>query len=107
MGVDEVPAPDLPRNVPLVFELQATCAVAKPGLPHEPGDPSEPAPRKEREIWLEDGPRRVPVYGREDLHAGASTRGPALVEAADTTYLIPEGAVCSVHSSGSAIIEEA
>ncbi len=105
--VDELPAPDLPGDVPLMFELQATCPVAKPGLPHEPGDPSEPAPRNEREIWLQDGPRRVPVYGREDLHAGASTRGPALVEAADTTYLIPEGAVCGVHSSGSAIIEEA
>ena len=90
-----------------MFELQATCAVAKPGLPHEPEDLSEPAPREQREVWLQGAPRRVPVYARDDLHAGGRLSGPALVEASDTTYLIPDGAVCRVHSSGSAIIEEA
>lgn len=106
-GVEELARLDLPRHVPLTFELQATCAVAKPRLPHEQGVAAEPVPREQRDVWLRSGRHRVPVYDREALAAGAKLRGPALVQASDTTYLIPDGASCSVHPTGSAIIEAA
>jgi N-methylhydantoinase A/oxoprolinase/acetone carboxylase beta subunit len=98
---------DLPRDHPLMFELRATCPVAKPALPHEQATPSQPAPRERREVWLAGGKREVPVYDRDALAAGAELRGPALIEASDTTYLVPEGSKCHVHASGSAIIEGA
>jgi N-methylhydantoinase A/acetophenone carboxylase len=98
---------DLPHDHPLMVELQATCTVAKPALPHEPASPSQPDPHKRREVWLASGNREIPVYDRDALVAGAELAGPALVEASDTTYLVPEGSRCHVHSSGSAIIERA
>ncbi len=97
---------ELPQGTPLLFELQATCAVPKPGLPHDSLSSAEPVPRAQRPVWLETGRHEIPVYDRESL-TGAPLRGPALVEAIDTTFLIPDGCVCRVHQSGSAIIEEA
>jgi len=100
----EIASAALPRDVPLVFELEASCVVPKPGLPHD-GVSAEPsAPRSWRAVWLETGRHEVPVYDR--LALSAPVRGPALIEATDTTYLIPDGCVCRVHPSGSAIIEE-
>lgn len=96
---------DLPRGHPLMFELRATCTVAKPALPHEQATPSEPAPRAHREVWLAGGRCEIPVYDRDALAAGAELPGPALIEASDTTYLVPEGSRCQLHASGSAIIE--
>jgi N-methylhydantoinase A/oxoprolinase/acetone carboxylase beta subunit len=110
--VGEVPADtlerlDLPRGVPLMFDLQATCEVAKPSLPHEQAHPSEPAPRARRTVWLASGRREVPVYDRDTLAAGGQLPGPALIEASDTTYLVPEGSTCRIHPSVSAVIEAA
>lgn len=98
---------DLPRGNPLMFELRATCTVAKPTLPHDQAISSEPAPRTRREVWLATGRREIAVYDRDALTAGAELSGPALIEASDTTYLVPEGSRCHVHASGSAIIEGA
>jgi N-methylhydantoinase A/acetophenone carboxylase len=102
---DDVGEMDLPRGVPLMFELRATCSVAKPALPHERPTPSPPAPRTRREVWLASGRQEIPVYDRDALAAGAQLPGPALIEASDTTYLLPEGSRCHIHPSGSAIIE--
>ena len=102
---DELRHLEPPRDVPLLFELQATCAVPKPGLPHEQPRSAEPTPRVLRYVWLETGRHELPVYDREAL-AGSDLRGPALVDAADTTFLIPDGCVCRFHPSGSAVIEE-
>jgi N-methylhydantoinase A/acetophenone carboxylase len=106
----EVPADmaselDLPSGHPLIFELRASCPVPKPALPHEEATPSEPAPRTRREVWLAGGRQEIPLYDRDALAAGAELAGPALIEASDTTYLVPEGSRCRVHESGSAIIE--
>ncbi len=95
---------DLPHGKALLFELRATCAVPKPALPHEPATPSQPAPRTRRAVWLAGGKREIPVYERDTLAAGAELPGPALIEASDTTYLVPEGSRCHLHPSGSAII---
>jgi N-methylhydantoinase A/acetophenone carboxylase len=96
---------ELPRDRPLTFELQATSRVAKPALPKERAAPSEPPPRTQREVWLAGGRRTISVYDRDALSAGSELRGPALIEASDTTYLVPENCRCRVHASGSAIIE--
>jgi N-methylhydantoinase A len=105
-GGDRLTELVLPHGVPLSFELRATCAVAKPGLPREELDSTEAKPRGQREVWLEAGRHEIPIYDRDGL-TSAPVRGPALVEAADTTFLIPDGCVCRVHRSGSAIITEA
>jgi N-methylhydantoinase A/oxoprolinase/acetone carboxylase beta subunit len=101
-----VDALDLPRGHLLIFELQATCAVAKPMLPHENAQPSQPEPQTRRQVWLSGGQREVPVYDRDALAAGAELTGPTLIEASDTTYIVPEGSRCRLHRSGSAVIEE-
>ena len=62
--------------------------MAKPGLPREELDSTEAKPRGQREVWLEAGRHEIPIYDRDAL-TRAPVRGPALVEAADTTFLIP------------------
>jgi N-methylhydantoinase A/oxoprolinase/acetone carboxylase beta subunit len=104
-GIDRAAALDIPRHVPLLFELRASCGVPKPGLPHE-AESGEAAPRAEREVVLRSGRRTIPVYARSAVSAGAFVRGPALVEAGDTTYLVPEASVCRFHPTGSAVISE-
>lgn len=97
---------NLPRNAPLVFELVAVCAVEKPQLPEEEeGQPARsPARKGSREVVLPEGRRTVEVYAREALRAGNVVEGPAIVEAPDTTYLLPDGVVCRVDRLGSALL---
>jgi N-methylhydantoinase A len=44
------------------------------------------------------------VYARENLGAGARLAGPALVEATDTTYLVPPGVTCRIDEYGNAVL---
>jgi N-methylhydantoinase A len=106
VAVEALDGLDLPRDTSLVFELQAACEVEKPKLPRDPDGAIAPTPKLEREIRLESGRRAVPVYARGEIDAGARLDGPALVEASDTTYLIPAGCTCRFDASGSAVIEE-
>ena len=45
------------------------------------------------------------VYDRERLAPGARLEGPALVEAVDTTIVVPEGFVLSVDEYATAVLE--
>lgn len=48
--------------------------------------------RGHREVfWSSRGPRRTPLYERGGLEAGHVIEGPAIIEAEDTTYAVPEG----------------
>lgn len=89
-----------------IVRLSATCEVPKPPLPRErrQGD-AESASKGTRAIRLEAGRVDAPVYARENLGAGARFAGPALVEATDTTYLVPAGATCRIDELGTAIVE--
>jgi N-methylhydantoinase A/oxoprolinase/acetone carboxylase beta subunit len=48
--------------------------------------------RKSRHVWWDSAaPALTPVYDRESLTPGVVVTGPAIVEAADTTYAIFPG----------------
>jgi N-methylhydantoinase A len=93
----------------VVLTLSAVCPVLKAELPDEPasGDhDAEQARTKTRPVVLEDGRRDVGVYAREQLRAGDTITGPALIEASDTTYLVPDGIRCTVDRFGSAVLTQ-
>jgi N-methylhydantoinase A/oxoprolinase/acetone carboxylase beta subunit len=93
-----------------IVRLSATCSVPKPPLPEEPegaGEDPAQASKGERDIVLSDGRTSVVVYERLRLRAGHAFAGPALVEASDTTYLVPPGARCRIDRFGNAVLTEA
>jgi N-methylhydantoinase A len=90
--------------------LNATVA-----MPHwqfwaiEPGPPDPgKALRGEREVFLapEEGYRKTPIYDRDLLEPGNLVKGPAVIEARDTTYVIPADWVLSIDKYANAILEE-
>ena len=50
---------------------------------------AEPAPRQMRAARFAGVEREVPVYARDDLGAGCTLRGPAVVEQLDATSVVP------------------
>ncbi len=64
--------------------------------------------RGEREVYWtpEEGYRKTPIYDRDRLGPGNLVRGPAVIEARDTTYVIPAGWVLNVDKYSNAILEE-
>lgn len=73
------------------YQVRGIGRIPKPAwVKHEPiaGDAS--AARKEtRRVYFKGGWRATPVYAREKMRAGNCIQGPALVEAVDTTVLVP------------------
>lgn len=114
--VEEVPLADFgervaelatPTGTRVVVSLSATCEVPKPGLPADESDagsdPSESESGR-REVVLPGGRVTVPVYARGRLRAGHVVRGPALIESAGSTYLIPPDTECAIDRSGTAVV---
>jgi N-methylhydantoinase A len=64
--------------------------------------------RGEREVYWtpEEGYRKTPVYDRDLLEPGNLVKGPAVVEARDTTYVIPADWVLNIDKYSNAILEE-
>ena len=58
-------------------------------LPTVPAADGEPAPRRMREARFAGVEREVPVYARDDLGAGCTLRGPAVIEQLDATSVVP------------------
>ncbi len=50
--------------------------------------PGGPAPFEYREVWWGEGFVSTPVYRRDELPAGSTLRGPAIVEQMDSTTLV-------------------
>jgi N-methylhydantoinase A/acetophenone carboxylase len=91
------------------FVLKATVPVDKfefAALPLEGSDPSA-ARKGERLVWWDDGPRETAIYERRLLRAGNVVAGPAVVEAEDTTYVIPPERVFRVDQYLNGSIEQA
>ncbi|MCZ7526704.1 MAG: hydantoinase/oxoprolinase family protein [Acidimicrobiia bacterium] len=83
-------------------------------IPHAPivggtrGEPDPSAAKKgEREVVSPDGVVEATVYDRALLRPGHVVHGPALVEAVDTTIVVPAGSTFSVDDYGTGIIEGA
>ncbi len=65
-----------------------------------------PRPRSHREVYFpESGRVRCPIYRRVDLPAGAALTGPAIIEDADSTTLLPTGRHLTVTEHGLLLIE--
>lgn len=53
---------------------------------------AEPSPgRGTRQVWFRGGPQATPVYERDELHPGQAVKGPAVIEAPDSTMLVHPG----------------
>ena len=62
-------------------------------------------PTGARRIWLDGRPVQARVYERASLGAGDRVAGPAIIEQADTTVLIPDGDVGDVDRFGNLIVK--
>ena len=54
---------------------------------------------------LEPGWVESPVYRREDLPAGSTFTGPAIIENLDSTILVPVGVVTQIDLDGNVVLE--
>ncbi|HJX12885.1 MAG TPA: hydantoinase/oxoprolinase family protein [Dehalococcoidales bacterium] len=70
-------------------------------------DPSG-ALRMERDVFWspQTGYRKTPIFNREQLVAGNRVFGPAVIEAKDTTYVIPEGKSYSISEYSHGVLGE-
>jgi N-methylhydantoinase A len=72
------------------------------------GDDPQPALRGERDVlWSpKNGYQKTPIYDRDLLAPGNIIKGPAIVEARDTTYVIPATWTMSIDKYLNAILAE-
>lgn len=91
------------------FYLFATVPLAKPELPSYPleGESPEPAAKGRRPVfWKQFNDfRETDIYDAELLRPGNLVRGPAVIEARDTTVIVPPEWKYSVDQYLSGIIE--
>ena len=83
--------------------LVSVGEVDKPALNFAPEASTTPTPRIRR-VWF-DGWRDTAVYDRTDLPARWSFVGPAIIEEAGGTTIVPPGWSICVHDSGAMIGE--
>jgi N-methylhydantoinase A/acetophenone carboxylase len=90
--------------------LQATAVISHPLIPQHPPAGKDPkaALKGTRKVFFdkESGWTEVPVFDRDRLRNGNEVQGPAIIEAPDTTYVIPAKWVCRVDHYLNGIIEE-
>jgi N-methylhydantoinase A len=81
--------------------LRLTAVGRLPGLKLAQPTASVPARRRMREVWFpETGSVPCPVHWRDGLAAGETLAGPTIIEAMDSTIVVPPGWIASVHSNG-------
>jgi N-methylhydantoinase A len=97
----------VPAPVEIVtFRLAAYGMVTKPGMPHAPRAGSVSAARiGERRVAFEGVFAVTPVYERELLCDGAEISGPAVIEEAGSTTIVPPGFRAQVDPQGMLVLE--
>jgi N-methylhydantoinase A/oxoprolinase/acetone carboxylase beta subunit len=90
------------------IRLQATSHLVDPEFQEYPsvGESPEEALKDNRSIYHDGEFRDVPVYDQELLKSGNVVKGPAFVESASTTVLIPSGSRYSVDKYLNGLMEE-
>ena len=89
-----------------VSVIGATPKVTLPRWPARSDGGGAPRPRSQREVhFAESGRVNCPIYRRTDLAAGAGLTGPAIIEDADSTTLLPSGRQLTVTEHGLLVIE--
>jgi len=62
------------------------------------------APAAQRRVWFESGWAETPIYRREQLPAGATLTGPAIIEQLDTTIVVEPGDTVEADALGNLVI---
>ena len=89
-----------------VSVIGATPDVTLPRWPARSDGGGTVSPRSQREVHFAGSGRvNCPIYRRTDLAAGAGLTGPAIIEDADSTTLLPSGRQLSVTEHGLLVIE--
>jgi N-methylhydantoinase A len=92
---------DLPGEEVVLVTARAAARGVLPAPPRRPAGAALPAsPLGERLCRLEEGERRLPVFGFEALAAGQRLTGPAIVESATTTVLLLPGDAARMRAEG-------
>ena len=91
------------------LRLKVTAAVRR--LPVDAAlatvDDGLPQPTGEKTVWFNGQPNRAGLYERQQLRAGQTVTGPAIVFQFDTTTVLPPGWRASVDRFGNLIVERA
>ncbi len=86
------------------LQLSAVGVTPELKLPEAEPDPGAalPEPAERRPVWFDgfDEPHDTPVFARDDLPAGVSFTGPAVLDQLDTTTLVPPGVDAEVDPFG-------
>lgn len=85
------------------IRLVSIGEVDKPALNFAPDAQSAPTPRR-RKVWF-GGRTDTAIYDRADLPVGFVFSGPAIIEEAGGTSIVPPGWIVRVHESGAMIGE--
>ncbi|HUV02387.1 MAG TPA: hydantoinase/oxoprolinase family protein [Desulfobacteria bacterium] len=92
------------ENVEIVtIRLRALASRTKPEHP-EARVEAKGEPVEYREVLFVDGKEETPVYRREDLPAQFEHEGPAIIEAKDSTTVVPPGMRFAVDGYGNIVI---
>ena len=65
--------------------------VEKPALPELEEAGGDPAPKGTRQVWWGDGFAQTDLYELDDVRAGQTVTGPAIIESVATTFAVPPG----------------
>ncbi|HEX4185462.1 MAG TPA: hydantoinase/oxoprolinase family protein [Stellaceae bacterium] len=90
-----------PEEPVQLVNLRLTAIGRLPRLRLAQPPASVPARRRMREVWFpEIGSAPCPVHWRDGLAAGETLAGPAVIEAMDSTIVVPPGWIASVDGKG-------
>jgi N-methylhydantoinase A len=89
-----------PEESVQLVNLRLTAIGRLPGLRLAQPPATAPARRRVREVWFsETGSAPCPVHWRDGLAADETLAGPAIIEAMDSTIVVPPGWIASVDGS--------
>ena len=71
--------------------MLGSAKVEKPSLPDDEEASGAPEPREERDVHWGERFVPTPIYRLEDVEAGQTIEGPAVVEHSATTFTVPPG----------------
>jgi len=90
-----------PKEVVQLVNLRLTAIGRLPGLTLAQPPAATPARRRTREVWFpEEGSAPCPIHWRDGLAAGETLTGPVIIEAMDSTIVVPPGWIASVDGKG-------
>ncbi|HZO59345.1 MAG TPA: hydantoinase/oxoprolinase family protein [Solirubrobacterales bacterium] len=71
--------------------VTGSAEVEKPALPDEDEVGGDPPTKGSRPVWWSDGWVDTPLYEQDEIQAGQSVTGPAVIESPADTFAVPPG----------------